>query len=110
MANIILGLFSPARFDLKEYLGYDITKFKDNIRFLEVIVNRDGEMGGIIALHFDGAVCTFSELPQSTDKEGLQKVYSYMQSVRQKNKAFFIYNSKRKKKHGSNRRNFRFLR
>ena len=41
MANIVLGLFSPFKFSLREYEGYDITKFRDNIRFLEVLVNRD---------------------------------------------------------------------
>ena len=40
-SNVVLGLFSPFRFALKEYEGYDISKFKDNIRFLEMIVNRD---------------------------------------------------------------------
>ena len=58
-SNIVLGLFAPFRFGLKEYEGYDIIKFKDNIRFLEMIVNRDGEMGGLCPLFFDGAVCFF---------------------------------------------------
>lgn len=40
-SNVVLGLFSPFRFAIKEYEGYDISKFKDNIRFLEMIVNRD---------------------------------------------------------------------
>lgn len=62
--NVLLGLFSPIKFGLKEYYGYDITKFKDNIRFFEVCVNRDGECGGLIALFFDGATCTFKELPK----------------------------------------------
>ena len=40
-ANLVLGLFSPFKFELPQYKGYDITKFKDNIRFLKVYVNRD---------------------------------------------------------------------
>ena len=64
---MVLGLFSPYRFALKEYEGYDISKFKDNIRFLEMIVNRDGEMGGLCPLFFDGAVCQFNELPRPND-------------------------------------------
>ena len=39
--NILLGLFSPYKFEMKEYKGYNVTRFKDNIRFLEVLVNRD---------------------------------------------------------------------
>lgn len=79
-SNVVLGLFSPFRFALREYEGYDITKFKDNIRFLELIVNRDGEMGGLCPLYFDGAVCQFNELPKPDNKEELQKVYKYIES------------------------------
>ena len=41
MSNVVLGLFSPFRFGLKEYLGYNVMEFKDNLRFVEMIVNRD---------------------------------------------------------------------
>lgn len=90
-SNVVLGLFSPFRFALKEYEGYDISKFKDNIRFLEMIVNRDGEMGGLCPLFFDGAICQFNELPLPTDKAALQQVYNYMESIRGRktNKSFF---------------------
>lgn len=81
-SNIVLGLFSPIRFAIKEYEGYDISKFKDNIRFLEMVVNRDGEMGGLCPLFFDGAVCRFEELPKPTDKEGILKVYQYLSKLR----------------------------
>ena len=40
-ADIVLGLFSPFRFGITEYFGYDINVLKDHIRFLEVIVNRN---------------------------------------------------------------------
>lgn len=75
-ANIVLGLFSPFRFGITEYFGYDITILKDHIRFLEVIVNRDGEMGGLLPLWFDGAVCDFKELPKPDDKAAMAKVYA----------------------------------
>ena len=81
-ANVVLGLFSPYRFGIPEYKGYDITKFKDNIRFLEVCVSRDGEMGGICPLFFDGAVCNFQELPKPTDRGSLQEVYKYLLKIR----------------------------
>lgn len=92
MANVVLGLFSPAKHDLREYMGYDITKLRDNVRFLEVLVNRNGCMGGLVALYFDGAVCYFKELPRPDDKEGLEKVYNYIQSLKQAKKgiSFFI--------------------
>lgn len=76
MANVTLGLFSPFRFGLTEYFKYDITILKDRIRFLEVITNRDGEMGGILPLWFDGAVCDFRELPKPDDRIAMNKVYA----------------------------------
>lgn len=75
-ANVTLGLFSPFRFGITEYFGYDITILKDRIRFLEVITNRDGEMGGLLPLWFDGAVCDFKELPKPDDKAAMAKVYA----------------------------------
>lgn len=73
--NVVLGLFSPFRFGITEYFGYDIAVLKDRVRFLEVIVNRDGEMGGLLPLWFDGAVCDFVELPKPDDKAAMDKVY-----------------------------------
>lgn len=81
--NVALGLFSPFKHELKEYLRYDITKFRDNIRFLEVLVNRGGSPGGIVALFFDGATCTFKELPLPNDEEELNKWYNYLNKIRQ---------------------------
>ena len=84
MCNVLLGLFSPFRFSLDTYLDYNIKKFKDNIRFLEVCINRDGEMGGIAPLFFDGAVCAFDELPLPNNTVELEKVYKYLDKIRSK--------------------------
>ena len=102
-SNVVLGLFSPFRFSLREYEGYDIIKFKDNIRFLEVCVNRDGEMGGICPLFFDGAVCHFHELPLPTDKDSLSKEYEYLKKIRNtkivsNTKSFLSYSLSKKQK------------
>lgn len=75
-ADIVLGLFSPARFGITEYFDYDITQLKDHIRFLEVIVNRNGQMGGLLPLWFDGDVCSFAELPKPDDKAAMAAVYN----------------------------------
>ena len=93
-ANLVLGLFSPFKFELPQYKGYDITKFKDNIRFLKVYVNRDGEMGGVCPLFFDGAVCDFRELPRPEDNDNITKIYNYLNRIRGINinqKSFFSY-------------------
>lgn len=99
--NIMLGLFSPYKFGLDTYLGYDITKFKDHIRFLEVCIGRDGSQGGIIALFFDGATCSFYELPPPNDTVALDKIYQYIESLdrpKKTSKSFFI--NTLKQKHG----------
>ena len=86
LADIVLGLFSPVRFGITEYLGYDVTKLKDHLRFLEVIVNRNGEMGGILPLWFDGAVCDFKELPKPDDTAAMDKIYQYCKALKQPKK------------------------
>ena len=64
MANIILGLYSPYRHNKTEEFGYNIKEWKDNIRFLSVIGNREGGCGGVCPLLFDGATNTFMVLPE----------------------------------------------
>lgn len=80
--NICIGLFSPARYELKDYLGYDITMFKDNIRFMEILINRDGNMGGIEGLFFDGTVNYFKELPNPNNTTSINKIYNYLKKIR----------------------------
>lgn len=92
-ANMVIGLYSPFKYGLREYEGYDIVKFRNHIRFMEVIEDRDyGANGQICPLFFDGAVSTFNELPRPDDREALQKVYNYMESrKKQVAKTFFSY-------------------
>lgn len=65
--DVIIGLFSPFRHAIPTYEGYDITKWRDNIRFLEIIAGREGGGGTVCPLFFDGAVNFFTELPKSDD-------------------------------------------
>lgn len=81
-ANVILGLFSPFRHEIPEYMGYDITKFKDNIRFLEIIGGRNGGTGETCPLYFDGAVNYFKELPRPNEIESLQNVYKFLNKIK----------------------------
>ena len=97
-ASMMLGITNPYSHELDNYLGYDIRKFKDSIRFLEVVLNREGQSNGIIALYFDGKTCTFRELPPPNDKEALEKVYKYLDNIRGKtNKVFLWFNKLIKK-------------
>lgn len=92
--NVLLGVFSPFRHSLPEYNGYNITKLKDNVRFLEVILNRGGSAGGTVALFFDGATCNWAELPPSNEEQKLSKVYNYIHNLAKKAYCFFIYSFK----------------
>lgn len=96
--SMMLGITNPYSHELDNYLGYDIRKFKDSIRFLEVVLNREGQSNGIIALYFDGKTCTFRELPPPNDREALEKVYKYLDSIRgNTNKVFLWFNKLIKK-------------
>lgn len=80
--NTAIGLYSPYKFGVREYEGYDITRFRNRIRFLQIIEDRDNGAGGqTCPLFFDGAVSTFSELPLASDKAGISQVYDYMDSI-----------------------------
>lgn len=84
-ANMVLGLYSPFKFGKREYEGYDITKFRNHIRFLEVLEDRDyGANNQICPLYFNGATSSFSELPKPTDAVGIQRVYDFLEKGRSK--------------------------
>lgn len=78
--TIMLGITNPSQHDLMEYLGYNISKLKGNARFLEVVVNRNGQSNGIIGLYFDGACNYFKELPPPNDEAGLNEIYKLIQN------------------------------
>lgn len=90
-SDLVLSLFSPFRYELPEYLGYDITKFKDNIRFLSVLVNRNGELGGVCPLLFLGNVCSFTELPKPNNTAEINKVYNFLNEIREGTKVSFSF-------------------
>lgn len=70
--NVMLGLFSPWRHAKGSWEGYNVVDFKDNIRFLEICLNRHGSSGQVCPLYFDGAVNFFAELPLPNDVAGLE--------------------------------------
>jgi len=82
LANVVVGLFSPFRHEIPSYLDYDITFFKDNIRFLEILGGREGGGGTICPLYFDGAVNYFKELPLPNNIQTLQKVKTIIKNIR----------------------------
>lgn len=67
--DALIGLFSPWRNSLSSFHDYNITEWKDNIRFLLVINNREGAGSSICPLLFDGATDTFMVLPHPNSKQ-----------------------------------------
>lgn len=76
--DLAIGLFSPFRHGIKQYPekdGYNILKFRDRIRFLEVLASRDGGGNTICPLYFDGAVDYFMELPLPDETNKISEIY-----------------------------------
>lgn len=82
--NVCISLFSPFKYGIKQWMNYDITKLKDNVRFIEVLLNRDGQSNGIMALYFDGAVNAFAQMPMPNDTINMNKVYNLIASNKPK--------------------------
>lgn len=78
----MFGIFNPYAFEKADYIGYNILRLKDCQRFLEIVVNRDGESNGLKALYFDGAVSYFHELPLPDEKEELERTYKWIEKTR----------------------------
>lgn len=78
--NVLLGIFSPYRYRLPKYRGYDICKLQDHIRFLSVIINRDGQCGAVLPMYYDGAVAHFSEMPRP-ESPNMGEIYMKIQKT-----------------------------
>lgn len=91
--TLLFGITNPYSFEYPSYLGYDITKLKDNFRVMEVILNRHGKSNGLCPLFFDGAVNFFTPLPSSSDMDGLNLIYNHINSIARKvvKKAYTFY-------------------
>lgn len=74
--SMMIGITNPFSFGFPEYKGWDITRLRDYARFIEIVLNREGQSNGLLATYFDGAVNYFTSLPKSTDSAGLNKFYS----------------------------------
>lgn len=89
--NTSIGIYSPVKYGIQNYEKYDITKFKNNIRFIETIEDRDNNSVGMICpLFFDGAVSYFSELPLPNDKVNIEKIYRMLDDIRGKGGQLFM--------------------
>lgn len=103
-ADLVIGLYSPFKYGIRDYEGYDITKFRNNIRFMEVLEDRNyGANGQICPLFFNGASSMFYELPKPNEIEKLKSVYNYIEKLKEEDnntkneKLLLAYGKKRVK-------------
>ena len=93
--TLLVGLMSPYKYEMPSFMGYDITKWKDNIRFL--FIKEDRENGAVNLcqpLLFIGEASYFKELPKYTETEELEKIYNdLMESKEQYEKNFHSKNA-----------------
>lgn len=80
--DYLFGIFSPFRHEIPLYKGYDITKLKDHIRFMEVVLGREGNGGSLYPLYFDGAVNFFKELPKPEEVNELNMIYKFISELK----------------------------
>lgn len=72
-ANIVMSLFSPMRYEIEQYRGYDIRRLRNRFRSLQLLKNRDGDADKQYGFHFLGEIGMFNELKPA--KEMLIKDY-----------------------------------
>ena len=91
--TVFLGITNPFAYELRDYLGYDISKLRDSFRVLEVVLSRKGKANGLCPLYFNGAVNDYRELPRPDDTAAMEKWYHWLKQRREKKavKSFFIY-------------------
>lgn len=66
--DMVIGLFGPARYNLKKYRGYDIDFFKDSFRSICFLKDRNyGLANTYLPLLFNGKTNVFEELPKVED-------------------------------------------
>ena len=109
-ANLVLGLFDPSNFGLPNWLGYKIQDaggdgLRNYGRFLYVLRGRDGEMGGVCPLFFDGATCDFKELPRPDDINEMNKIYAKVKDLKTRKQQkktqsllFTLFNGRKRKR------------
>ena len=83
--NVALGLFAPDRYKITEHNGYDITRFRDRYRSMNIMKSRDGIANKKLPLFFNGAVDFFKELPKVDELEKMRLVYEHINQLNREN-------------------------
>jgi replicative DNA helicase len=84
-ANVVLSLFSPRKYEIENFRGYNIVKLKDRYRSLSILKNRDGAADIRIGLQFVGEVGHFEEVPPAKQFKEDPSLYDKVIDVNNKN-------------------------
>lgn len=88
--TVMIGITNPHSANKDNFLNYDITKFKETFRCLEIVLNRKGLSNSICPLYFNGAVNFYKELPLPTDTIEISRVYQYLKDKSKKKQTLFM--------------------
>jgi hypothetical protein len=78
--NVALGVFNPSKYNLDEYMGYDLTSagIPNTFRSVHIMKNRDGQEYYAQPMYFQGNIGRMRELPDaSLFKSGLFDYKNY---------------------------------
>jgi hypothetical protein len=74
--RMIIGLFYPHKYDIKQELGYDIITLKESYRSIYIIKNTFGESNKAVGTWFDGSCSLIRELPKSSEYDKMKHIYA----------------------------------
>ena len=80
-ADLMISLFYPHRYKIKEYEGIDLTKIGDSHREFMINLNRNGISNASIQLMFLGSSSYFAELPKEIHDSDYEKIEKLIKSV-----------------------------
>lgn len=66
-ANVMIGLFSPHRYEIPVFDKYDVSSLEDRFRSINIVKNRDGSPDAAVGLSYLGEIGLFKELPKADD-------------------------------------------
>lgn len=71
--HLIYSLFDPHRYEIQNFMEYNVNILKDNCRFMFILKNNDGKSYKVVPLLFVGASGWFQELPKP---DQMQTIYN----------------------------------
>lgn len=80
--NYMLGMFSPNRYGVKEYDGYDLTRLRDCHRELSVIFSRHSAGSQTVPLLFLGSSNYFEELPRVITEQDYTRIENLQKQMK----------------------------